>query len=85
VAQVRKIGAKVAIVKHNPDLSPTLPWSDALVNPPMWPAIISAVCGMPSENHRHPECSLPGCTCACHHLPAGGVFELRMILPRTKG
>ena len=63
----------VAIIKHNPDLSPTLPWSETLVNPPgMWPAIISAVCGTPPENHRHPECSLPGCQCGCHH-PAANI------------
>jgi len=62
----------MAITKHNPDLSPTLPWSEALVNPPgVWLAIVSAVCGTPPQNRRHAKCSLPGCRCVCHHTSAG--------------
>jgi hypothetical protein len=33
----------------------------------VWPALTSAFCANPSlANPRHPDCSLPGCTCRCH-------------------
>lgn len=32
----------------------------------MWPEVISPCCS-DQANDRHAECTLPGCTCACHN------------------
>ncbi|HET7748025.1 MAG TPA: hypothetical protein VFK81_01510 [Terriglobales bacterium] len=35
-----------------------------------WPAVISPCCS-DQKDDRHNECTLPGCTCACHNPSAG--------------
>lgn len=34
-----------------------------------WPALLSPCCSDQASD-RHSECTLPGCTCACHNPPA---------------
>jgi hypothetical protein len=58
----------MSVTKHIPDLSPG-PTESACREYPLgvWPALTSAFCANPSlANPRHPDCSLPGCTCRCH-------------------
>lgn len=35
----------------------------------IWPAVVSPCCSDQASD-RHRECTLPGCTCACHNAPA---------------
>lgn len=37
--------------------------------PGTWPQFISPFCS-DQASHRHAECTLPGCTCACHNSSA---------------
>ncbi|HTM41035.1 MAG TPA: hypothetical protein VL177_08995 [Terriglobales bacterium] len=37
--------------------------------PGTWPAVVSPCCSDQADD-RHSECTLPGCTCACHDSSA---------------
>lgn len=34
----------------------------------IWPEMVSPCCSDQADD-RHAECTLPGCTCACHNPP----------------
>jgi hypothetical protein len=38
-------------------------------SPGTWPAVVSPCCSDQADD-RHSECTLPGCTCACHNPSA---------------
>jgi hypothetical protein len=61
----------MSITKHIPDHSPG-PTGSACPGYPrgVWPPVLSAFCVDRSPaNPRHPDCSMPGCTCTCHARP----------------
>jgi hypothetical protein len=58
----------MAITIHTPDQS-AAPTESPFPGYPIGvrPQVTSAVCAdVSAQNLRHPECSLPACTCPCH-------------------
>src|SRR3984893_11632575 len=68
----------MSITKHTPTHSPG-PTGSACPGYPrgVWPPLLSSFCvdHLPA-NPRHPDCTMPGCTCSCHSGPRkAGAFE----------
>ena len=42
----------------------------------VWPPVVSPFCvGVPLNQDRHRDCSLPGCTCPCHEARVKSVAK----------
>src|SRR5207249_6171726 len=68
----------MSLTNHMPDNSPC-PTGSACPGYPrgVWPPLLSAFCvDTSATNHRHPDCSVPGCICPCHSRRSQAAWKL---------